>query len=298
MTALRANTNSYAPGDTRTPLPKSELARIAAAMDMDAGIHITEEKTSLIHSRLIKRLRALNLSSFKEYCDLVESPSGKEERENMLMSLTTNLTRFFREAHHFEHLIQEALPPLVERAKRGERIRIWSAGCSNGQEPYSIAAILLSLLPNANNYNIKILASDIDREMVLQGRKGEYSQALMEKMPQKLRSKYFDPFEGPTGKMYRANTAMRNLVAFRELNLNMPRWPMKGKFEIIFCRNVVIYFNEETKVKLWQQFASYLVDPGYIYLGHSERLTGPAADSFKYITTTTHQLKQYATQAA
>lgn len=293
MIPAQSKPEIFAAGDTRIPLSTSELGRIAAAMDNDAGIHITEEKTSLIHSRLIKRLRKLNLNSFKDYCDLVESPAGKLERQEMLMALTTNLTRFFREAHHFEHLIQEALPPLVERAKNGERIRIWSAGCSDGQEPYSIAAILLSLLPNANNYDIKILASDIDRKMVNHGRMGEYRANIMEKMPEKLRTKHFSAIETPQGKMYRASEDMKNLVAFRELNLNMNRWPMKGKFEIIFCRNVVIYFNEETKIKLWQQFESYLADPGYLYIGHSERITGPATKSFEYVTTTTHQLKKF-----
>ncbi|PHR92857.1 MAG: chemotaxis protein [Robiginitomaculum sp.] len=272
------------------PLLEPELRRIAQMLDADAGIHLSMEKTSLVHSRLIKRLKMLKMDSFKKYCNFVDSPDGKTERREMLMSLTTNLTRFFREAHHFEHLVKEALPPLLERAKKGERIRIWSAGCSNGQEPYSIAAIILSLLPEANNYDIKILASDIDCHMIAHGNRGLYAESIIEKMPAELRTKHFELVDTPDGKMYEASHKMKSLISFRELNLNAPRWPMRGKFQIIFCRNVVIYFNLETQVVLWERFKQQLCGPGYLYIGHSERLTGPAVDLFENVATTTYQL--------
>ncbi|PHR60789.1 MAG: chemotaxis protein [Robiginitomaculum sp.] len=275
------------------PLHDADLQRIARILDQDAGIFVSMEKNSLVHSRLIKILRTLNLSSFKEYCDLVEAPAGKELRREMLMALTTNLTRFFREAHHFEHLLKEALPPLIAKAKLGERIRIWSAGCSNGQEPYSIAAIILSLLPEANNYDIKILASDIDCNMVAHGRIGMYSEEIAEKMPDNLRNKHFQKVTTENGIQYAASERLKKLVSFRELNLNAVSWPMRGKFQIIFCRNVVIYFNAETQKTLWNNFRDMLCGPGYLYIGHSERLSGQSVDKFESVGTTTYRLKTH-----
>lgn len=283
---------SLAPGSTKTVLTSHDLARIAKIMDSDAGIYLSGEKSTLVHSRLVKRLRILQLNSFSTYCDLVESEAGKGERKELLNALTTNLTRFFREPHHFEHLIQTSLPPLIARAKAGEKIRIWSAGSSNGQEAYSIAAVLLSLLPNAENYDIKILASDIDRNMVLQARKGIYTEVLMQKMPQKLREKHFDSFDDASGKkFYCASTQMKNLIAFRELNLNADIWPMKGKFQTIFCRNTVIYFNEGTQKTIWMRYKNILEKGGYLYIGHSERLSGSAVSEFTKSGITTYKLK-------
>lgn len=280
------------PGSTKIVLAGRELARIAKIMDSDAGIFLSDEKSTLVHSRLVKRLRVLGLNSFVDYCDLVESEAGKAERKELLLALTTNLTRFFREPHHFEHLIKSSLPPLMARAKRGEKIRIWSAGCSNGQEAYSIAAVVLSLLPDADKYDIKILASDIDRNMVLHGRKGLYSEALMQKMPAKLREKHFTSFDDQSGKkIYCVSPQMKSLLAFRELNLNATTWPMKGKFQVIFCRNTVIYFNEDTQKKVWTRFRDILEKPGYLYIGHSERLSGPAVDNFAKDGITTYKLK-------
>ncbi len=279
-------------GSTKIILANRELERIAKIMDTDAGIFLSDEKSTLVHSRLVKRLRVLQLNSFVDYCNLVESEAGKEERKELLLALTTNLTRFFREPHHFEHLIKTALPPLIAKAKRGEKIRIWSAGCSNGQEAYSIAAVILSLLPNAENFDIKILASDIDRKMVMEGRKGFYSEALMQKMPTKLREKHFESFDDQSGKKtYCVSPQMKSLVAFRVLNLNAASWPMKGKFHIIFCRNTVIYFNEETQEKIWTRYRDILEKPGYLYIGHSERLSGSAINNFIKDGVTTYKLK-------
>ncbi len=281
-----------APGSTKIVLSDADLARVAKIMDADAGIYIDDEKISLVHSRLIKRLRVLQLSSFSDYCDLIESANGKSERQEMLLSLTTNVTRFFREPHHFEHLIQSSLPPLIARAKAGKRIRIWSAGCSNGQEPYSIAAVVLSLLPDAHKYDIKILASDIDTKMVMEGRRGIYDARLMQKMPEKLRAKHFDVQDGPRGQVFCANAHMKSLLSFRKLNLNADTWPMKNKFDIIFCRNTVIYFDEPTQARIWTRFKNQLNGHGYLYIGHSERLSGPDENKFEKAAVTTYKLER------
>lgn len=282
---------NFADQQKEIPLLEQDLRRIAKFLELDAGIHISESKTSLVHSRLIKRLRTQGFDTFHQYCNFVDSFEGKAERKEMLLALTTNLTRFFREPHHFEHVLKTALPSLVEKAKQGGKVRIWSAGCSNGQEPYSIAALALSMFPNANQYDFKILATDIDTNMINHGRQGVYNEDLMEKMPQKLRHAHFQSKEIDGEAFFRASDDMRNLVTFRELNLNGARWPMSGKFDIIFCRNVVIYFNQETQDVLWRRFKDHLNPQAFLYIGHSERLIGGIADDFENVGTTTFQLK-------
>ena len=274
-------------------MTSSDFHQIAAMLHADAGIHLPESKATLVYSRLAKRLRALGLSNFRDYCALVCEHGGADERQQMLAALTTNVTRFFREPHHFEHLRKKVLPPLVEVAKRGGRVRFWSAACSNGAEPYSIALTVLSVLPSALSYDFKILATDIDANMVAEGSAGIYNDAALHPVPADLRLRYFTPTRGDDGKTWQAGEALRSLVAFRELNL-IGSWPMRGKFDAIFCRNVVIYFEDETQAKLWSQFVPHLAPGGRLYIGHSERLSGPAAPMFESEAITTYRLKEGA----
>jgi chemotaxis protein methyltransferase CheR len=209
----------------------------------------------------------------------------------MLAALTTNVTRFFREPHHFEHLKTQVLPPLLEKARAGERVRLWSAACSSGQEPYSIALTVLSLLPDAPRYDIKILASDIDPNMVAEGAAGVYGAAALEPVPAELRDRWFTPVAGKPGeKSWGASEALRSLIAFRELNL-IGEWPMKGRFHAIFCRNVVIYFNDDTQAQVWSRFTPRMEPGGVLYIGHSERVSGPAAAVLQPAGITTYRLK-------
>ena len=249
-----------------------DFRQIAALLYEQAGITLSESKGTLVYSRLAKRLRALGLSSFSEYCELVASADGGNERATMLNALTTNVTRFFREPHHFDHLRDQVLAPMIPAIKAGKRVRIWSAACSSGQEPYSIALTLLSLLPDAANYDVKILASDIDSIMVAHGREGLYSEDLVEPIPTAFRERHMRREEGQRG-MWRMGDEAKALVSFRELNL-IGAWPMKGPFDAIFCRNVVIYFDEPTQERIWGRFAELLPAGAYMYIGHSERV-GP-----------------------
>lgn len=290
--ALRQKSSEESTRSHAIELGPSEFSRIKAALAHDAGIDLGEDKVNLVHSRLQKRLKELGVASFRDYCNLIESDNGHKERQFMLGALTTNVTRFFREPHHFKHLLKTALPPLIARAKAGERIRIWSGGCSSGQEPYSIACILLSLLPDAAIYDIKILATDIDRNMILAGRKAVYDASLMPHMPEKLRDKFFEVFDGPEGQVYVAKDEIKSILSFRELNLNAQFWPMRGKFDIVFCRNTVIYFNEATRNKVWTRFKEHMVPGGYLYIGHSERISGPSMNEFLKADVTTYQLKE------
>lgn len=276
-----------------------DFRAIAAMLHGDAGISLPQSKATLVYSRLAKRLRALGLESFRDYCSLVASEDGADERVRMLAALTTNVTRFFREPHHFEHLKTVVLPPLIEAARRGGRVRLWSAACSTGQEPYSLALTVLSLAPDAANHDIRILATDIDPNVVAEGREGVYGAAALAPVPAALRERWFSPLPrsgGPSGggePRWRVGEEMERLVAFRELNL-IGAWPMKGRFQAIFCRNVVIYFNDDTQASVWSRFVPALEPGGFLYIGHSERVNGAAAEAFETAGITTYRLKRGA----
>ena len=271
------------------PLTAEDFRRIAAMLHADAGISLPESKATLVYSRLAKRLRALGLESFRDYCTLVAEHEGADERQRMLAALTTNVTRFFREPHHFEHLTRVVLPPLLDAARRGGRVRIWSAACSNGQEPYSIALTILALAPDAAELDVRVLATDIDPNMVAEGRAGLYAAGLLDPVPAEMRRRGFAPAADGSGRMEVADE-LRRLVVFNELNL-IGNWPMKGRFDAIFCRNVVIYFEEDTQSRVWSRFVPLLQPGGRLFIGHSERLTGEAVARFDGEAITVHRLK-------
>jgi chemotaxis protein methyltransferase CheR len=269
-----------------------DFKQIAETLHAESGIFIPESKTALVYSRLAKRLRALGLQSFRDYCSLIAGDDGVEERQRMIAALTTNVTAFFREPHHFEHLETVVAPPLIAAAQRGERVRLWSSACSSGEEPYSIALTLLSLAPNVVNLDIKVLATDIDPNMVAFGERGIYPTKALANAPANLRDRWFRAARGDAGEL-RAADELRRLVAFKQLNL-IGSWPMKGRFQAIFCRNVVIYFDQPTQAKLWSRFGSALAPNGVLYIGHSERLSGPAVAAFKSEGVTTYRLNEGA----
>jgi chemotaxis protein methyltransferase CheR len=263
-----------------------DFNRIAALLLKESGIHLETSKASLVYSRLAKRLRILHLESFHEYCRLVAEDDV--ERGAMLAALTTNVTRFFREPHHFEHLKTQVLPPLLDAARRGSPVRIWSSACSSGQEPYSIALTILSVMPDAASRDIKILASDIDPNMVAKGRTGVYPASELREVPAELKKRWFEAVPGDSRGDCRAVDELRSLIGFRQLNL-IGNWPMRGPFQAIFCRNVVIYFEESTQSKLWTRFLPLLSPGGTLYIGHSERVTGPALSAFENVEITTYR---------
>ena len=255
-----------------------DFRQIADLLYGQAGIILTEAKATLVYSRLAKRLRVLGLGSFADYCALVSSSAGADEAANMLNALTTNVTRFFREPHHFEHLRDKVLAPRLAALRAGARMRLWSAACSSGQEPYSMALTLLSVLPEAPQLDIKILATDIDSKIVAQAREGSYGADLIEPVPADLRNRWFER-DPQNSRQWRVGEAVQSLISFKELNL-IGTWPMKGPFDAIFCRNVVIYFDEPTQEKVWSRFAPLLGPEGRLYIGHSERVGGAAARSY------------------
>ena len=232
------------------------------------GIVSSEDKYTMYYSRLAARLRALGLASFRAYRDyLVKNP--ETESIELINSVTTNLTSFFREKHHFEYLRDEIIP---YKKKIGERrLRIWSAGCSSGEEAYSIAFTLRQAIADFNQWDIRILATDIDSHVLETARIGIYDMAQLKKLDPSLRIRYFESVDDDASGRLRVHDSIRQLIQFQQLNL-LQRWPMPEKFDLIFCRNVVIYFSGETKAELVDRFADQLADGGLLMMGHSESL--------------------------
>jgi len=277
MTAVLANPRTSESEALRAAgnaaLGAAEFAAIAAIMQRDARIHLTSAKITLVQSRLSRRLRQHGLTAFKDYVALVGTDA--EERAAMIVALTTNHTHFFRENHHFEHLRGTVLPRLQERARR-QPVRIWSAGCSSGEEVYTIAMCLLG--PDRNsatwlrNADVRLLATDLAPHVVESTRHGVYSADTVEPIPAVYRERWMERV-GPDFAMVEE---ARSLVTARVLNL-FDAWPMRQQYDVIFCRNVMIYFDDTAKAELEARFVDQLAPGGHLYIGHSERLIGAAA---------------------
>lgn len=270
-------------------LDPNSFAVIAELAYRESGLQLVAEKTSMIQSRLRHRLTALGVSDFEKYANLVRSDAGADERKHMISALTTNVSHFFREPHHFDILSKEVFPKAIERLKNNGRFRIWSAGCSNGQEAYSIGMTALQCYPEIGALDFKILATDIDAKVVKFAREGTYSSRLVNGIPPELLEKFFSKQTRDDDDYFVAGTSLQSLVTFKELNL-LTEWPMKGRFDVIFCRNVVIYFDGTTQDKLWPKFRDLLADDGQLFLGHSERISDPSSLGFVNEGPTTYRL--------
>lgn len=233
------------------------------------GIVLSDLKRDMTYGRLVRRLRELKLSSFDEYCALLKS-GDEDELINLTNAITTNLTSFFREPHHFEFLSQELLPKLLA-SKADRRLRIWSAGCSSGEEPYTIAMTILESVPQIRNWDIRILATDLDYNMVSRAASGIYTEERVNGIDARRQKRWFRRGRGENAGMVRVSPELQNLITFKQLNL-LHEWPMKGPFDIIFCRNVVIYFNKETQRELFSRYADIMTPDGHLFIGHSESL--------------------------
>ncbi len=260
---------------TNEPKPLSltdrQFAQVAEIAHRLAGLTIPKTKLSMVQSRLQKRLRVLEMVSFDEYLNFVSDGKSASEIEELISVLTTNVSSFFRESHHFEQLRSYLTERLSEKARREDRIRIWSSACSSGQEPYSIAMTILDVAADAARLDIRILATDIDKHILERASNGVYSATQMDGISAEQRKKYFLP-HGNENEQFSVAPSVRNLVTFRQLNL-VSDWPMKNSFDAIFCRNVLIYFDKMTQDKLWPRFQDKLNPNGWLFLGHSERMT-------------------------
>jgi len=273
---IQAMKGSAAVGTAR--LSDEDFLIIARLVREDFGLNLQLNKKDMVISRLGRRVKDLGLPDFNSYVQLLSGRGGAEELRYLRSSLTTNVTRFFREDHHFALMRETVFPDLVARARAGGRMRIWSAGCSAGQEPYSLALTLLDICPDAPEHDILILATDVDPVILQTASKGTYPQEEAQAIPPSMRVHLTDCIPGSGGE-FALGKSPRALIRFAELNL-MGAWPMRGPMDVIFCRNVVIYFDSETQARLWSRFSQLMPIGGYLVMGHSERLTGPANECF------------------
>ena len=257
-------------GEREFPFSEKEYAYLASMVYERSGIVLGAHKINMVYSRLARRLRELKLTTFREYCGLLQEDKGGDEIGALINAITTNLTRFFREPHHFDHLRDHVIP---EAAKTGgkPRLRIWSAGCSSGEEPYSIAMTLMDAVPGLKQWDARILATDLDTRMVATGQAGLYSADAVKDLPKPVKAKFFNRDSSGGGEQWQTSEQLRELITFKHLNL-LEAWPMNGPFDAIFCRNVMIYFDGPTKAALIDRYAGLLKPQGWLYIGHSESL--------------------------
>jgi len=253
-------------------LSPEQFGQISETVQTVAGIRLPPGKETLVRSRLAKRLRALGLDGFQAYLDHVHGDESGAELAEMVDALTTNKTSFFRESAHFDYLADHVLPAMAGRTD----LKLWSAGCSSGEEPYTLAMVLAEHLPS--EARARILATDISGHSLAAARTGVYTAAVAATVPDGLRRVHMQRLPDDR---YRVGERLRSMTRFARLNL-MGEWPMRGPFDVIFCRNVMIYFDRETRERLVARFHGLLRDGGYLFVGHSESLTGLAHD-FDYV---------------
>jgi len=260
------------PPDSGFTISDKEFRYLRDIIYAHTGISLSDHKRALVCARLARRLHHWNLSNYSEYYELIteKDPQGRELTE-MINAITTNKTDFFREQHHFQFLSDHVFPAI--RASHNRRVRIWSAAASTGEEPYSLAMTVCESLA-LTEYDVKILASDIDTNVLQRAVRGVYPLAAVMRLPETLRERYFLKGIGASDGSARVKPLLQSFIRFRRLNLIDESWPMQGPFDVIFCRNVLIYFDKDTQRRLLLRFAQMLRPGGYLMLGHAEAIQG------------------------
>lgn len=266
-------------------LGEREFERIRERLYEVAGISLSDAKRTLVIARLSKIVRGMRLQSFDAYLDYLETRGTADEAQEFVNALTTNLTRFWREEHHFAHLVDYVGDLIGTRTSQSsKRLRIWSAGCSTGQEPYTIALSLIDAWPELKRWDFKILATDIDTSVIAKAATAIYPDSELNGLSPE-RARLFDRLGD--GRV-RIPEAIASLVSFKPLNLMAQQWPMKGPFDAIFCRNVAIYFDKPTQSELFARLGQLLAPSGFLYIGHSENL-GTGSTGFRLVGKTIYQ---------
>jgi chemotaxis protein methyltransferase CheR len=267
-------------------LGDAEFDFLRLVVGENAGIVLGPSKRQLVQGRLASRLRELGFNSYERYCDHVRE-SGPEELVALINALTTNVTAFFRENHHFEALAQFMLPEALKRNQQSRRVRIWSAGCSTGEEPYCLAIVANEVLPSNQHWDLKILASDIDSNVLAAAQRGIYSMDRLANIAPPRLQRFFRKGVAEQSGNAKISSQLAAQVSFRTLNL-LHDWPMRGPFDVIFCRNVMIYFDQATRERLVARFAELLAVDGYLCLGHSESIQ-PGSGPFRLVGKTIYR---------
>lgn len=259
-----------------------DFKEIADLVYNACGIVLGEHKREMVYSRLARRIRERNLVDFKSYLEFLKK-NKDQEFDAFINAITTNLTSFFREIHHFEFIKSELIPVLLKTNKHSKRVRFWSAGCSTGEEPYSLAMTLNAAFPS--DWDVKILATDLDSNVLAKAQSGMYTAANVNGLSEQQLKRWF--LKSKDGEAYKVKPKLQECIAFKRLNL-LQEWPMKGPFDLILCRNVVIYFDKETKDQLFERYANILSEQGHLFLGHSESM-GKEHSQYKNLGKTMYQ---------
>jgi len=257
-----ARTREFAFGD-------EDFAALRRLVKQLTGINLSEQKRELVYGRLSRRLRALGLSSFRDYRQMLESDA--DELVQFCNAITTNLTAFFREEHHFDYLREEFFKKLAADPRAPRRVRIWSAGCSSGEEPYSIAMTVRESLPSLAGWDIRILATDLDSDILARAKAGMYHPDRVRGLSPARLSRFFTEQGSAAARTYKVAPEVAALITFKQLNLMEPL-PMRGPLDAIFCRNVIIYFDKETQRDLFRRMCALQRVGDRLFLGHSESL--------------------------
>jgi len=246
-----------------------DFEKVRTLVKSHTGISLSDAKKDMVYSRLSRRLRSLEIDRFADYCSLVE---GGDDAEliKFTNAITTNLTAFFREDHHFQYLTRTLIPELT-KSNSDKRIRIWSAGCSTGEEPYSLAIAMKEAIPLIDSWDVKILATDLDSDVLSTAKNGVYNSDRIDGLSSGRKKKWFLKGKGDNSGTVRVRPELQDLITFKQLNL-LHEWPTKGPFDFIFCRNVVIYFDKETQKVLFDRYANILKSDAHLFIGHSESL--------------------------
>jgi chemotaxis protein methyltransferase CheR len=254
-------------------ISERDYKRLCDLIYTKVGIHLGTQKKTMIEVRLKRRLRALDINSYGRYCDYLFGNEGlKEELVSLIDVVTTNKTDFFREARHFNFLIERAVPDFVLRYGDGEPFYIWSAGCSTGEEPYTQAIVLSEYALTHPGFHFRILATDISTAVLEKARMGVYTSEVVEPVPSMFRTRYFMRSRNPGSHQMRVVPELRHLVEFRRLNFMDASYGIHEKLDAIFCRNVIIYFDRPTQERILRKLCHHLVPRGYLFVGHAESL--------------------------
>jgi len=274
---MQHNGNSAAP--PLCSMRTKEFEQFSALIYDEVGIKMPPAKKTMLEARLQKRLKALGMHSFQEYSDFIFSPAGREQEIIHLIDVvTTNKTDFFREPQHFDFLVREAIPTMQKIRGAGESstnpFRIWSAGCSTGEEPYTMAMVLSDYAATNQGFRFSILASDICTQVLQKAAAGVYGDDRIDTIPMSLKRKYLLRSKDRSKGLVRIAPELRTCVSFKRVNFMDEQFGINERMDVIFCRNVVIYFDKPTQAKLMKKFHRQLVSGGYLFIGHSETLNG------------------------
>lgn len=270
-------------------LQRSEYELLRDFIYQKCGINLGDHKLQLVQSRLNKRLRQLGLETYKEYYERLVAQKDDEEMTILLDSISTNTTHLFREKHHFDVLVEQLREwTSAKGARRNSTIRIWSAGCSSGEEPYTLAIVATELFRADAPKRVKILATDISTRVLERAEAGRYGEAALAQAPENLRRTYFTKVRGSKQPEYDVSDRLKKLITFKRFNLMSPAFPFRNLFDVIFCRNVMIYFDRETQETLVNKYAKHLAPDGLLFIGHSESLNR-ISHPLKYVAPTVYR---------